>query len=209
MRPGGVFFGVAPDADNILQTLGDSEEVTIQPPEVPFVLRIKRLRDAAGGGGGMQGGIEEGDCGGGNGGKGDDAKGAGGGSGTNAAGAVDASGDEHRSEFRCESGSEFGRRLYFSLENTVTQDSDRQGDAHEFLIERSTLVRLASAQGLRPILLESMLHPSAGGGGKRGRGGSEDGGLPCLSAAEASVARLYFSFAFRKEGRGTKERSWG
>jgi hypothetical protein len=55
LRPGGVFFGVAPDADIILHTLGGSDEVTMQPPEVPFVLRLKRLRDAAKAGGGGEG----------------------------------------------------------------------------------------------------------------------------------------------------------
>ena len=172
LRPGGVFFGVAPDADIILHTLGGSDEVTMQPPEVPFVLRLKRLRDAAkAGGGGERTRGNEGD-----------AKGAGGGSCTNTACAGD--GRERLSEF--------GNGLFFSLENTVTEDADRQGDAHEFLTTRGTLVRLAAAHGLRPIIVESMLRPIGGGG----RGGW----LPILSAAEARVARLYFSFAFRKEG---------
>ncbi len=158
------------------------------------MLRLKRLRvhDAAGGGGDGEGG--------------GDAKGVGGGSCTNAtgagdvAGADDAPGDEPRSEFGRESGSEFGRGLYFSLENTVTQDSDGQSDAHEFLTARGTLVRLAVAHGLHPILVESMLRPSGGRGGGGGGGGGGCIGLPNLSAAEARVARLYFSFAFRKEG---------
>eukprot|EP00962_Isochrysis_galbana_P043398 scaffold16508_cov108-Isochrysis_galbana.AAC.1 len=43
LRPGGVFFGTAPDAAAVLDTLGGREAVELAPPEVPFVLRLRRL----------------------------------------------------------------------------------------------------------------------------------------------------------------------
>lgn len=149
LRPGGVFFGTAPDADAVLTALGGSSSVTLQPPQVPFVLRLRLLEEAAAGRGEGGEGLGESD--------------------------------------------EFGRALFFSLEDTVTQDSDGLGDAHEYLTSRRQLARLADNHGLEALSLESMLRPAGGGGGGGGRGG-----LPELSEAEARVAGLYFTFAFRK-----------
>jgi len=126
LRPGGIFFGTAPDAAAILDLLGGDQAITLQPPDVPFVLRIARTPSPSG--------------------------------------------------------------LAFSLEDTVTEGSDSIQGGHEHLVWRETLVRLAARVGLRPIALESML--------REGRATHP----PALSEAEARIAKLYFCFAFRKEG---------
>jgi SAM-dependent methyltransferase len=93
LRPGGVFFGTAPDADAVLDALGGREAVTLAPPVFPFVLRLRRLggqgQDTGGGG-----------------------RGGGGGAAEPAAGADRALPSP---------AGEFGHGLFFSLEDTVTQ----------------------------------------------------------------------------------------
>jgi len=42
LRPGGVLFGTSPDGDAILAMLDGQETVTLEPPAVPFVLRLTR-----------------------------------------------------------------------------------------------------------------------------------------------------------------------
>ena len=363
LRPGGVFFGTAPDAATILETLGGGQAVALEPPEVPFVLRLKRLElggsvaagisaegdgvsDGAGvsggggggggeggggegggrvggggdGGGGDGGGVEGGGgegaggaggrlglrtaaeggtggggdgegvlggakggggAGGGDGGQGNgcggegsgggegggeggggdgDGGNGGGGEGGGEAGGGEGGGGEGGAALAAAAlataslssaatigpagggdggggeggggdgggrgggggegersgdvgsgggGGEFGHGLFFSLQDTVTQDSDGLDDAHEYLVWRETLTRLAAPHGLRPVAgaVESMLRAecvaSSGGSSAVGRGGQAGrdgvGGLPVLSEAEARVARLYFCFAFRKD----------
>jgi SAM-dependent methyltransferase len=43
LRPGGIFFGTTPDAAAVLHALGGREAMTLAPPEVPFVLRLRLL----------------------------------------------------------------------------------------------------------------------------------------------------------------------
>lgn len=43
LRPNGVFFGIAPDAAAVLHALRGREEATLEPPEVPAALRLRRL----------------------------------------------------------------------------------------------------------------------------------------------------------------------
>ena len=135
LRPGGVFFGVAPCADSILSLLEGKSSLRIQPPQTPFVLRLG-LEDPERGEGELQG--------------------------------------------------EFGRALNFSLQDTVTHDSDACEDAHEYLLPKTQLVRLADRHGLELLQLKSML--SLGG----------YAGMPVLSEEEKKVAGLYFAFAFHK-----------
>jgi len=147
LRLGGVFFGTAPDASAILDALRGDQAVTLQPPEVPCVLRLSRR-------------------------------------------ATQSPGDAP--------GGEFGQGLVFCMEDTVTRDSDALDGAHEYLVQRETLVRLAAAQGLQPILLESMMRENGNGPRRAIPMLAVNPSCPALSAAEGRIARLYFSFAFRK-----------
>ena len=61
LRPGGVFFGTAPDGDAIRAQLGPSDELHLAPPEHPFALLLRLLPkppppDGGGGGGSGSGG---------------------------------------------------------------------------------------------------------------------------------------------------------
>jgi SAM-dependent methyltransferase len=148
LRPGGVFFGTAPDAAAILDLLGGGQAVTLQPPEVPFVLRLARTPGPTAAGG-------------------------------------------------------MGQGLSFSLQDTVTQGSDALHGAHEYLVWRETLVRLAAPFGLRPLALESMLREGQAPPWPWAVGDPRATHPPALSEAEARIARLYFAFAFRKhDGEG-------
>lgn len=125
LRPGGIFFGTAPDGDALLALLDGGQQAEFGPPEWPFALHVRRTTRG---------------------------------------------------------GREFGQGVFFSLEDTVTQDSDARSDAHEYLVRRETLVRMASVHGLQPLSIETMYQPEAG-----------------LTEHESRVAQLYFTFAFRKE----------
>jgi len=148
LRLGGVFFGTAPDASAILDALRGDQAVTLQPPEVPCMLRLSR-RATQGSPGDVPGG-------------------------------------------------EFGQGLVFCMEDTVTRDSDALDGAHEYLVQWETLVRLAAAHGLQPILLESMMRENGDGPRRAMPMLAVNPSCPALSVAEGRIARLYFLFAFRK-----------
>mmetsp|Transcript_3847 Transcript_3847/g.12269 ORF Transcript_3847/g.12269 Transcript_3847/m.12269 type:complete len:463 (+) Transcript_3847:2-1390(+) len=219
LKPGGVFFGTAPDASAVLKLLNGKNSVTLEPPEFPFVLRLKRVDGDAvpkgarsDGANEMRQGIEpqmahrtraaEGsmvpETGRRDGKRGD------GGSVTrieqqaeaNAGGKTEDGEGTSSLRIGPQHDDEFGHGLCFSLQDTVTQDSDDLTDAHEYLVWRETLTRLAEAHGLVPIAIESMYRAVGKMRGRDGRGGQT---LPVLSEKEAQVAQLYFSFAFRKQ----------
>jgi len=134
LRPGGVFFGTAPDGDAIRAQLGASNELRLAPPEHPFALLLRMEPkpappDGSGGSGGGSGGGGGGGGGGGDGGSG---------GGESAGSAV-----------------EFGQPLIFSLEDTVTNGTDASG-CIEFLCHRAALTQLAAAHDLHPIEMCSL-----------------------------------------------------
>jgi hypothetical protein len=67
LRPGGVFFGTAPDGDAVRAQLGASNEFHLAPPEHPFALLLRMLPKPAppDGSGGSGGGGGDGGSGGG------------------------------------------------------------------------------------------------------------------------------------------------
>lgn len=140
LRPGGIFFGISPDAAMVLNMLGGREEAVLLPPDVPATLRLLRL------------------------------------------GPRPAEPPE----------GEFGHRLLFSLDDTVTQESDTARDGHEYLVWGPTLARLAEAAGLE-LLAMSPMH------GLYGRQAARKQKLPRLDDADARVANLYTTFVFRKQ----------
>jgi len=151
LRPGGVFFGVAPCADAVLSRIRgrdagggdrgkrgggpvDANTYAFGPPQHPFALRLHLI------------------------------------------GGVDAT-----------ASADYGQVLLFSLQDSVLADAESDG-CTEFLLHRSTLTRLASQHGLRPLKVGSMLDavPSGGPPGS------------ALGESERIVASLYFVFAFEK-----------
>ena len=143
LRPGGVFFGVAPDAAAIRAAAAPSGELRLTPPEHQFslLLQLKKASEAA----------------------------------VAAAGPQDDADDE------------FGQPLIFSLEDTVTNGTDETG-CIEYLCSRETLTKLAEAHGLERIECENMARSQV----------DRPLAQP-LTEAEAHVAGLYFTFAFRKK----------
>ena len=143
LRPGGVFFGVAPDADAILRMIDERN----------------RSRD---GGGGRDGGGSSGDTGHGT------VADNGGGDGAGRARELHLCPPEHpfslllRLPGRAPP-AEFGTELVFSLEDTVTSGSETD-DAYEFLLHRDTLTRLAATHGLVPVEMASLADARARGG---------------------------------------------
>jgi hypothetical protein len=147
LRPGGVFFGVAPDAAAILGTLGSQQAKVLHPPNVPTTVQIARL-----------------------------------------------GGDPTAQA----ASSEFGHALLFDLEDNVAQDAETLPQAHEYLVWRPALVRLAQAEGLELLEINRMDATGC-------RQSAERQGLPKLDVSDARVARLFCCFAFRKSGVATEQ----
>ncbi len=145
LRPRGIFFGTAPDADAIiahLRTRGDGVESTLGPPDAPFTLRLKLIGEAARAAAGAT------------------------------ASAPADSGAAVSANYL--GSAKFGAELIFSLEDTVTAGSDADGaTCSEYLLHKDELLRLGARHGLEPIEVEQMLpRPAAAHHGDR-RGGPE------------------------------------
>ena len=204
LREGGVFFGTAPDGEAIAKLLrqrGDQNgALRIAPPEAPFVLRLE-LRGGVQRGGGADGGAAGGAAAGGGGAGGAAAGGAAAGGGGAGGGAADGGGADGGGQDEGLDRS-FGQELLFSLEDTVTEGSGEAG-CSEYLLLRPEFARLADAQGLQMVEMATMLQPPPPPPPPPGMAGVQPARrppskLPSLTEAEALVAGLYFSFAFRK-----------